>query len=118
MNECVKQGILADYLAYYGSEVINMLFTEYDADKAIQIRSQEEYERGIEEGRAEGEAKGRAEGEAKGRAEGEAKGRAEGEAKGVSGMLKKLQKLGKTVKQLSEMFDMPEAEVERFLAMS
>ena len=42
----------------------------------------EELEKLIAEGRAEGEAKGRAEGHAKGLAEGEAKGKAEGEAKG------------------------------------
>ena len=58
-------------------------------------------------------AEGRAEGEAKGRAEGEAKGRAEGEAK----LLKKLIKLGNSIKQLSEMFEMPESEIESLLAM-
>ncbi len=69
--------------------------------------------RGRAEGRAEGEAKGRAEGEAKGRAEGEAKGRAEGEAN----MIKRLYDLGNTVKQISELFKMPEKKVEEYLAM-
>ena len=43
-----------------------MLFEEYDAEKALEIRGQEEFEKGEAKGRAEG----RAEGEAKGRAEG------------------------------------------------
>ena len=39
-----------------------MLFEEYDAEKALEIRGQEEFEKGEAKGRAEGEAKGRAEG--------------------------------------------------------
>ena len=54
---------------------------------------------------------------AEGRAEGIAKGRAEGIAKGEARILKKLQALGNSIKQLSEMFDMPESEVESLLAM-
>lgn len=51
--------------------------------------------------------------EEKGRAEGEAKGR----EKGKSELLKRLQNLGNTVKQIAAMFEMPESEVEKLLAM-
>ena len=46
-----------------------------------------------------------------------AEGRAEGIAKGEAKILKKLQALGNSIKQLSEMFDMTESEVETLLAM-
>ena len=97
VNECVEENILRDYLTFYGSEVVNMLFTEYDAEQAKKVLA--------EESRAEGEAIGRAEGKAIGRAEAQ------------SSMLKKLQKLGNSVKQLSAMFDIPENEIEKLLAM-
>ena len=35
-----------------------MLFEEYDAEKALKIKGQEEYEKGRAEGKAEGEADG------------------------------------------------------------
>ena len=54
----------------------------------------EELEKLIAEGRAEGEAKGRAEGHAKGLAEGEAKGKATGEIKGMITALRSLVKDG------------------------
>ena len=41
-----------------------MLYTEYDSELAMQVRSQEEYEKGRAEGKAEGKAEGRAEGKA------------------------------------------------------
>ena len=47
----------------------------------------------------------------------EAKGRAEGRAEGRADLLKKLIKLGNSIKQLSEMFEMPESEIEGLLAM-
>ena len=31
--------LLSDYLKHYGSEVVNMLFEEYDAEKALEIRA-------------------------------------------------------------------------------
>ena len=50
--------LLADYLKHYGSEVVNMLFEEYDAEKALEIKEQEGYEKGKAEGEADGEKKG------------------------------------------------------------
>ena len=106
---CIRQDILADYLMYYGSEVVNMLFEEYDAEKARKVIMEEAREEGWEMGLEEGRAKGIAEGREKGIAEG----RAEGEAN----MIKRLYQLGNTVKQIASMFKMPESEVEKMLAM-
>ena len=94
-----------------------MLFEEYDAEKALEIRGQEEFEKGEAKGRAEGEAKGRAEG----RAEGEAKGRAEGEAKGrAEGIVSTLVSLFKkgmlTLAQAAEEAKMSPEEFQRMAA--
>ena len=65
-----------------------MLFEEYDAEKALEIKGQEEYEKGRAEGKAEGRAEGRAEGKAEGRAEGEADGEKKGFLKALVGLVK------------------------------
>ena len=110
INECISHNILKDYLEFYGSEVVNMLYTEYDSAKALEIWGQEEFERG--------EAKGRAEGKAEGRAEGKAEGRVEGKAEGEANMIKRLQNLGHTITQIAAIFEMPESEIEKLLAVN
>jgi len=51
VKECREKGILADYLARNGSEVVNMLLEEYSYEEEVAINRGEAYE----EGRAEGE---------------------------------------------------------------
>ena len=60
VKECVDNNILKEYLTFYGSEVINMLFEEYNAEKALEIRGKEEYEKGKADGEITGEEKGTA----------------------------------------------------------
>ena len=62
VHECITDGILPNYLKIWGSEVYNMLYTEYDAEKAKQMLIDEVREDGKAEGRAEGRAEGKAEG--------------------------------------------------------
>ena len=38
INDCIKQGILADYLKRKGSEVRNMLIAEYSYEEDIQVK--------------------------------------------------------------------------------
>lgn len=50
IEECIRQGILADYLSKKGSEVVNMLTAEYDYDLDIRVQREETKEEGkIEE---------------------------------------------------------------------
>jgi hypothetical protein len=46
VNFCVARGILAGFLKEHGSEVENMLLTEWNWDDALQVR----WEEGLEEG--------------------------------------------------------------------
>lgn len=46
IRECIKKGILADYLSRKGSEVENMLIAEYDYDMDIAVQREEAFEEG------------------------------------------------------------------------
>ena len=61
IEECMKAGILADYLKKNGSEVVNMLIAEYDYDLDVEVQREEAYAAGKEEGRQEGREEGQKE---------------------------------------------------------
>ena len=63
IEECLKRGILSDYLSKKGSEVVNMLIAEYDYDMDIKVQREEAFEEGKLQGREEGEKSGIAKGE-------------------------------------------------------
>lgn len=50
VEECIKKGILEDYLRRKGSEVVNMLIAEYDYDMDIEVQREEAFEEGMEKG--------------------------------------------------------------------
>ena len=41
IKECVRLGVLAEYLTTHGSEVANMVFGEWNLDDALAVREQE-----------------------------------------------------------------------------
>ena len=49
---------MADYLKEKGSEVLNMIFTEWNWDDALEVRGEERYARGLKEGEKSGIRKG------------------------------------------------------------
>ena len=61
MDECVQAGIMVNFIKKHGSEVRNMLFTEFNLEDAKRVWRKEAREDGLEEGRAEGRAEGRQE---------------------------------------------------------
>ena len=66
IRECIDKGILADYLRIHGSEVVNMLMSEYNYEQDIEVQREEAFEEGERLGRQEGEKLGRKEGEKRG----------------------------------------------------
>ena len=54
IQDCLAEGIMVDFINEHGSEVHNMLFQEFDLDKARKVWHDEDYEDGLEAGRAEG----------------------------------------------------------------
>jgi len=55
---CEKHGILREFLKAHASEVLNMLFTEFNLDDAIAVAKKEGHEEGREEGLEKGLEKG------------------------------------------------------------
>ena len=51
IKSCVERNILVYFLEKYASEVLNMLFTEWDLDDALAVRYEEGTEDGIDIGR-------------------------------------------------------------------
>ena len=94
IGECIRRGILRDYLMKQKSEAENMILTEFDQD------AYEEMLR--DEGRAEGHTQGKAEGKAEGKTE---------------GMILSLQAVrllseGKSVPETAKETGMPEKDIE------
>ena len=85
VKECIKEGILADYLRRKSEEVVNMLMAEYDYETDIAVHSQEA----------------------------EARGRAEGEIRGMVTVL--YTKLNFSIKNISEELDIKEETVKKIL---
>ena len=63
INECRKEKRLSTYLERKSTEVINMIFGEYDYDTDIRVQRREAFEDGMEKGIARGVAQGVIEGE-------------------------------------------------------
>ena len=59
---CRENAILKEFLEKNGTEVINMLMTEWNWDDALAVRYEEGREQGIEQGREQGIEQGREEG--------------------------------------------------------
>jgi len=66
--ECVRRGILADFLKLHGSEVMNLLTAELDETKLRKLWVDYGVEMGLEQGVAVGREEGREEGTAAERA--------------------------------------------------
>jgi len=52
MEDCVREGIMVDFIAEYGTEVRNMLFTEFNMEDALEVRGEEKFAEGKAEGKA------------------------------------------------------------------
>lgn len=61
MNDCLENGIMVDFIHEHGSEVINMLFTEFNMEDALEVRGEECYDEGKIAGRTEGRTEGKTE---------------------------------------------------------
>ncbi len=106
VSDCIREGILKEFLVANRAEVVQMSIFEYDEE----LHMATVWGEGREEGLAEGLEKGREEGLAKGReeglAEGLAKGREEGAAWGRR-LLAGMRKRGMSLEEISELTEEP-----------
>ena len=61
VTECIRDGILEDFLRKQRSEVVAMSILEYDREEELKKLRDAEYENGKTDGKAEGRAEGKAE---------------------------------------------------------
>lgn len=50
INDCETEGIMVDFVREHGTEAVNMLFTEFNMEDALEVRYEEGVEDGIERG--------------------------------------------------------------------
>jgi predicted transposase/invertase (TIGR01784 family) len=55
---CIGKGILRDYLKQHSSEVVNMLYKEFNLEDFVAVREKEAEARGMKKGEARGKARG------------------------------------------------------------
>ena len=75
VRDSVREGIFSDFVTKHGSEVENMLFTQFNMDDALEVR----YEEGVEDGMERGLEQGRRQGLTQGLEQGLEQGRTQGE---------------------------------------
>ena len=56
MKDCIRDGILAEFLSKYGTEAVGMMFKELTQEEAMEMSRQDGYDLGVEKGIEQGEA--------------------------------------------------------------
>ena len=110
MDYCMERDIMRGFLEKHGSEVRNMLFTEWNWDDAYRIAREEAMEIGMEHGLEEGRKQGIAQGIEQGIEQGIAQGKREAIQESIY-ILKDVV----PPDVLAEKFELPLAEVLRIL---
>ena len=82
VEQCIEQGVLADYLTVHRTEVLDLLFTIEDEERAMRVHMQALEQKAIDKGLQKGMREGMREGLQKGKKEGVKEGLKEGLQKG------------------------------------
>ena len=111
VNECIRDGILSDFLSKHKAEVIAVSIFEYDEERELALMRKAI----ASEARKEGIAEGHAEGHAAGRTEGRREGILEGREDEIKSLIRtKLQK-GKSISQIADELERDEETIERVI---
>ncbi len=71
VDECIKEGVLAEFLSAHKAEVKNMILTEYNEEKTKELLKKEYWNEGHSVGKLEGRLEGHREGIREGKLEGQ-----------------------------------------------
>ncbi len=58
VRDCLDEGIMAEFMQEHGTEAVNMLYTQWNWDDAMEVEREEAYEDGVEAGMAAGQTQG------------------------------------------------------------
>ncbi|MEE1497414.1 MAG: hypothetical protein UF433_08645 [Clostridium sp.] len=119
VEECISEGILADFLLKSQAEVVAMSIFEYDEERERELIKKAEFESGKEEGLKLGKAQGIELGKAQGIELGKAQGIELGKIQGIAALIQAFQDLGASreaaLLSLKKQFSLSEEEAERQL---
>jgi len=119
VEECISEGILADFLLKSRAEVVAMSIFEYDEERERELIKKAEFESGKEEGLKLGKAQGIELGKAQGIELGKAQGIELGKIQGIAALIQAFQDLGASreaaLLSLKKQFSLSEEEAERQL---
>ena len=121
IDECIRDGILKDFLLKNKAEVYHMCLYEFDVELHERVLREEEREEGRIEGRREGRREGRSEGIREGRIEGRSEGIREGRLEGqreeriFAKQVFKAFMSGKTPETIAEELNVPVEEVKNLV---
>ena len=101
MQECIEEGILAEFLMANRAEVVKMSIFEYDKEREEKLLRQAEYAAGVEDGKREG----RREGEERGRIAGIEIGKCEGEAEALKKIVRKKIQKGLPAEEIADVLE-------------
>lgn len=59
VQDCLDEGIMVEFMQEHGSEAVNMLYTQWNWDDAMEVEREEAYEDGVEAGKIAGMAEGK-----------------------------------------------------------
>lgn len=51
IHDCEREGIMADFVRKHGTEAVNMIFTQFNMEDALEVRYEEGFEDGFEKGK-------------------------------------------------------------------
>lgn len=58
VRDCLDEGIMAEFMQEHGTEAVNMLYTQWNWDDAMEVEREEAYEDGVEAGMVAGQTLG------------------------------------------------------------
>ena len=111
IGDCSREGIFAEFVREHGTEAMNMLFTQFNMEDALDVR----YEEGVEDGYEKGVSAGIAQGKTAGMAEGAAREKAQAERQLIRKVCIKLQR-GESPEKIAEDLLEERSYIERICA--
>ena len=109
MAQCQEENVLTEFMAHYGTELIEMLFKELTREEDLEISRLDGYDVGQKDGFTKGEKSGFTKGETAGLA----KGRSEGAAQKQQEIARNLVQLGLDLAQIRQATGLTAEEIEK-----
>ena len=113
MEQCQEENVLTEFMAHYGTELIEMLFKELTREEDLEISRLDGYDAGVKDGEKSGFSKGEKSGFSKGEQSGFTKGEKSGERKAALDIAKGMKRKNLDSSVITELTGLSLAEIEK-----